>query len=303
MPGNDHPLPKLGLLERRLEELPVLPAVVSEVLSLDSDADDYFERVLSLAERDPPFAARVLRIANSPASAPGRPIVSLRHAVTRIGARQCTELVLAMTVLRVFVPRSAAQRSLWLHAIQTALASRWLCVHHAPLRSLAEPAYLCGLLHDIGRFVQFDSAPEDLSQVDDHHWASPRELVEVEVATLGYEHTELGFQACRKWGLPPLVADVVRHHHAEAAADDTVPHGLRDLLSAIQWADHLSVALIVDSGMGQQPAEELPARIEANHPSLAQRKIAVPVSVWSRWVGEIHRTSIEHVQQLGIAPD
>jgi hypothetical protein len=42
-----HPTMKLPAdLERKLEQLPLLPAVVSEILDLDSDADDYFDRLL-----------------------------------------------------------------------------------------------------------------------------------------------------------------------------------------------------------------------------------------------------------------
>lgn len=68
-------------LERKLEGLPLLPAVVSEVLSL-SNSDDYFDRLLRLAECDPPFAVSVLRCANSASSAPVSAIVSLEQAVT-----------------------------------------------------------------------------------------------------------------------------------------------------------------------------------------------------------------------------
>jgi putative nucleotidyltransferase with HDIG domain len=290
---------RIAQFERKLEELPLLPAVVAELLTLDPLAEDYFERLLGLAERDPPLAARVLRVANSPASAPRQPIIALRQAVTRLGAEACGELVLAMAVMRVFVPRSEAQRGLWLHALQTALAARRLCAYHGPWRMLAEPAYLCGLLHDIGRFVQFEAAPGDLSRVDDRHWASPRELLDVEQQALGYDHAELGYHACRKWNLPPLVAEMVRRHH-DPAPVESGPAGLRDLLAAVQWADHLSVALLVDPALHQTPAAEFAATIEARHPTLAQRRIPVPATVWSAWVSELHAESLVKGRSLGV---
>ena len=56
-------------LERRLDELPVLPTVVARLLTLDRESDAYFEDLLELVEADATFAARTLSAANSAALA------------------------------------------------------------------------------------------------------------------------------------------------------------------------------------------------------------------------------------------
>ena len=110
------PAPKsMTDLERQLVDLPVLPAVVSEGLTLDPMAEDYFARLPHLAERDPPFAVRVLRCANSASSAPLSP------------TDRCAGLLLALAVVNVFIPRSEAQRALWIRALQTGLFARMFC--------------------------------------------------------------------------------------------------------------------------------------------------------------------------------
>jgi len=43
-----------------------------------------------------------------------------------------------------------------------------------------EQAYLCGLLHDIGRFVLFDREIDQLNMVESTHWQTPVQLVESE---------------------------------------------------------------------------------------------------------------------------
>src|SRR5208282_4468338 len=137
------PAPKsMTDLERQLVDLPVLPAVVSEVLTLDPKAEDYFDRLLHLAERDPPFAVRVLRCANSASSAPSSPITSLHQAVMRLGSDRCAGLLLALAVVKVFIPRSEAQRALWIHALQTALFARMFCKAVPALKCNADQAYL-----------------------------------------------------------------------------------------------------------------------------------------------------------------
>ncbi len=282
-------------LERKLEELPLLPAIVSEVLALNPNADDYFDRLLHLAERDPPFAVRVLRCANSATSAPVSPIVSLHQAVMRLGTQRCAGLVLALAVIKVFVPRSEAQRYLWIHSLQTALFARMFCQRIPSIKSNSDQAYLCGLLHDIGRFVQFEGAPADLTRVDDMHWASPQELVDAERSALGYDHSLLGWHACKKWCLPATIGEVVRRHHE---ALPLVCPGSDELLKVVQWADTLSTALIMSPDMADSTPGELIARLGAEHSGIAPAAPRGEQQLWHRWVPDLRPDSMQLARQL-----
>jgi putative nucleotidyltransferase with HDIG domain len=284
----------MAALERRLDELPLLPTVVTEVLSLDPDAEDYFDRLLNLAERDPPFAVRVLRCANSAASAPATPVVSLQTAIMRLGSRRCAELVIALAVIRVFVPRTDAQRFLWVHSLQVALLARGLCQRAPTPGCNAEQAYLCGLLHDIGRFVQFEGAPADLSRIDDTHWSSPVELVSAEHESVGYDHALLGSNACRKWALPASIAEVVRRHH-EALPD--LGTGDR-LVRVVQWADRLSMALILDRELHQASDGDLPAALVAREALFGKPPGNDTPQHWSLWVPELRAEATRLAAQL-----
>lgn len=90
----------LSSLIERLEELPVLPAVVVRLMSTSPRSEQYFEDILSLAATDPPFAARILQRANSSESAPAEPVVTLRGALARLGALRIGEMVTSMAVAR-----------------------------------------------------------------------------------------------------------------------------------------------------------------------------------------------------------
>lgn len=287
----------MAALERKLEQLPLLPAVVSGVLSLNPEADDYFDRLLRLAERDPPFAIRVLRCANSAFYAPESPIVSLQQAIMRIGTQECARLVLALAVVKVFIPHTEAQRSLWIHSLQTALFARMFSQRLAALRRDADHAYLCGLLHDIGRFVQFEGAPADLARIDDTHWASPQELVDRERSVLGYDHALLGWHACQKWSLPATVGAVVHHHHDPMPMDMSASP---DLVRVVQWADMLSVALITNPELATAPPDELAHRLQAEYPRIAPGLTSDKETSWHRCVSGVHAESMQLVRQLGL---
>lgn len=88
----------------------------------------------------------------------------------------------------------------------------------AALRGISELSpeslYLVGLFHDLGRFVMFDESPAELCAVDEMGWRTPDELVEAERQICGFDHAELGWYACRLWGVPESIATVVRYHHA-----------------------------------------------------------------------------------------
>ncbi len=284
-------------LERKLDELPLLSSVVSEVLALDPNADDYLDRLLHLAERDPPFAVRVLRCANSASSAPVTPIASLHQAAMRLGSQRCAGLVLALAVIKVFAPRSEAQRYLWIHSLQTALFARMFCQRIPAVKSNVGQAYLCGLLHDIGRFVQFEGAPADLTRVDDMHWASPQELIDAERSALGYDHALLGWHACKKWCLPETIGEVVRRHHEVLPIDC---HGPDELVRVVQWADKLSTVIIMNPDMACSTPDELISRLGAQYSGIGPPAALGEPQSWHRWVPNVRAESMQLAGQLNL---
>jgi putative nucleotidyltransferase with HDIG domain len=202
-------------LERHIDNLPVLPLALAHLLALDPSDDDYFESVIGILESEPNFAARLLVAANSAESSPTQPVTTLAGAVARIGSRGATNLVLALSVTKVFVPRDPWEQSLWRHGVQVAHAARALARFVSggdePLNP--EEVYACALLHDLGRFVFFQEAPDVLRAVDEGDWDSPQALIEQELEICGLSHAEVGAMACTKWRLPDIVVRVVRHHH------------------------------------------------------------------------------------------
>lgn len=237
--------PNIDDLAQRVEQLPLLPSVVARLLAVSPDDNDYFEQLLALAREDPPFALRLIRLANSSFSAPVDPISTIQGAIVRIGGREINNLVTSMAVMQVFMPSTKGERELWVHSVQVAVASRAIARTVRSHQVDAEHAYLCGLVHDIGRFILFEGDSEALGRVEDVGWQTPGELVEVERDSFGFDHGELGGRVCERWTLSRLVTDVVRHHHAsDLAAVVFVDKGVEDMIRVVQVADYLSVFLI-----------------------------------------------------------
>lgn len=200
-------------IEEHLDQLPMLPMAVTRLLALDPSDDEYAAQVVEILEGEPNFAARILKAANSAFSWPADPITTLSHAIARIGSIGAVNLVLAMAVTRVFVPRDPWEQSLWRHAVQVAHAARMLARKGGVADVNPEEAYVVGLLHDVGRFVLFQEAPDYLRSIDEGHWDTPDTLVDEERAICGLNHAEIGSIACEKWGLPTRIEQAIRSHH------------------------------------------------------------------------------------------
>ena len=225
-------------LEKHIRDLPVLPQAVVKLMALDPDQDDFFDRLLDVIQPEPNYSARVLAMANSAASGSQVAITTLKAALSRIGSRGARNLILALAVTRVFVPRDDWEKSLWRHALHVAIAAREFARTEGDSEFSPEEAYACGLLHDIGRFVLFQEGPQVLRRIDEGEWDTPEGLLAMEKSICGLAHTDLGALACEHWKLPELICELVRNHHAPPAP---APQGKLGRLTAVVRAADLAM--------------------------------------------------------------
>lgn len=201
-------------LAQHLDQLPALPMALARLMELDRSDEDYFDRVLAVVETEPNLATRLLAHASSLSTADSEPIGCLKTALARIGTAGAENMALALSVTRVFIPRDAWEQALWRHALQVAIVSRRLLEFSSDPSVLPEEAFACGLVHDVGRFVMFLEAPDELRRIDEIGWEHGEGLLEAELSICGLTHAQLGAHACERWGLPPVFVRAVREHHS-----------------------------------------------------------------------------------------
>lgn len=231
----DRPRELRRRFKRHLEELPVLPAVVGQMMSLDKQSDSYFEDVQAIIESDPTFAIRTLAAANSASAAGQARVSTINGAITRIGSQSVSNLILGAGVIKVFTPRDAWEKSLWRHALQVAHVAQALAVQLGDVKVAPAAAYAIGLLHDVGRFIMFAEAPEVLRQVDESDWNTGEELMALEREKFGIAHAEVGAVACEHWGMSKLVCSVIGNHHGEIGS---LSDEVSIMTALIQLADY-----------------------------------------------------------------
>lgn len=210
-------------------ELPLLPTVVWEVMELSAADNVDIRRLSDLIHRDQSMAGHVLRVANSPAYMARMPIVSLQQAVNRLGTKALGEIAFAVSLQsRVFDAPGYEDEvcSLWGHAVGAAAYAKEIARLR---RGNVEGAFLCGLLHDIGKPVILQTL------VDVQKEAGLRIDPAAVSAIMEAYHTHVGSLIAAAWALPPHVAESIAYHHdylvAPTCGDAVMVTRLADCLS------------------------------------------------------------------------
>ncbi len=195
------------LLEDR-PELKTLPQTLSQIISLARDDAASANEIAAVIAKDPPLAAKLLRLANAPYYGLPQPTASVKHAVVTVGVQQVTALALASTVYSLSEQATGPldRVAFWRDALSVALASRSLA--EAAGRFEPDAAYIAGLLHHLGLLVLSGSFPDQFATI----WkdvAQHGQLVARSEAAWGTNHALVGKFLLEQWGLPSIVSEAV----------------------------------------------------------------------------------------------
>jgi len=237
--------------------LPVLPAVVGELLDAFESAETSIQKLARLTSYDAILSARMLAVANSAACrGGGAPRQANLESMLATLGEETARSVIATTAIHQSlapahdIPASALDR-FWLHSLTCAHLARRLAV--AIDYSEPEEAYLCGLLHDLGKLVigvRHGKAFTTMQEIR-HFARSPREIPELEQQLFNTDHCELGAALVESWRLRSFFADAIRFHHMDA--DDL--RGAHPLSRLLHVANTLSQM--------EDPQEEAFARADS----------------------------------------
>lgn len=212
-----------AIAERKLE-VPPMPATAAEVMTLCQQETTDAAKLSSVIHRDQTIASNVLRVANSVAYAGQVPCSSLQQACSRLGLRVITDIATAVAVRgRMFAGAGHADllASLWKHSVLAGFFSKEI----ARLRRRnVEIAFLCGLLHDIGKAVLLNSAK-----------ASSGMPVDEVLGALEEHHVVAGALLAREWRLADQLIEAIECHHAVERATR-----FQDVAMTVAYADVLA---------------------------------------------------------------
>lgn len=195
-------------------DVPLFPAVATEVMRLANSPDSDAARLAGLIQSDPNLAGHLMRVANSALYTPKASMVSLQQAIARLGMNLICEISLGVALnAKLFNAPGYESRlsDISQHGFCSALWSKEIA---RASHENVEAAFLCGLLHGIGRaaFLQMfsDMAVMNGIKLDKEQ---VRELEDV-------LHPLFGQEINQAWDMPKVVCLTSFYSNDYAACDE-----------------------------------------------------------------------------------
>jgi len=200
---------------KALDRLPALSQTVGQLLGTLAQSIPDIGRLERLINKDPALAGLLLSVANSAAYARYSSTSSTMDAISRLGYSKLKRFALSQAFAKIF--RFGRPAAVWsptrfhLHSSAVGMAAE-LIADALPVEG-AEHAFLCGLMHDVGKLLIAVAFPDHWQRIDSFavHGGAP---MEKEQELLGVCHPELSALASERWKLPHPVCDAIRRHHS-----------------------------------------------------------------------------------------
>lgn len=198
-------------------KLPPLNRTVLKISELLRDPNVTNRKLAEVVGLDPVLAARLLKMANSSLYARNKATTSIEQAINAIGLKSLYDIVMLGAMADGFAKEIGTMvygRVVWEHSVVVGLLSRQIS-DILDMRG-TEEAFLCGLLHDIGKILLLRAEPELFDRLAQDK--TEFELLHDEERAYGLTHAEVGAYVTHKWQLPDVVCGVIMHHHRPRSA-------------------------------------------------------------------------------------
>ncbi|MBU0728650.1 MAG: HDOD domain-containing protein [Proteobacteria bacterium] len=214
-----------------------IKSIVTGILGIINSPDSSPNDLKELIEIDPPLAAKVLRVANSPYYASHRTISDIDQAIIWIGFDALQEIVLTQKFSEIFKNGTESYgfslEALWRHSLAVALLSK--IIYRREYGEKGNNAYAAGLLHDIGIIVEEQFRHDQFKKILKAYHESGNNITKAEKDILGFDHAQLGKTLADHWNFPlELVTAIGCHHNPDKAEQEHVR-----LASTLYVADFL----------------------------------------------------------------
>lgn len=237
-------------------EMPSVPLVLMKILQILDDNSSSAQELEKLILHDPSLSARILKLANSAFYCFPNQVKTISHAIVLLGLNLVKSLAIGVNIFDSFTrgmhKEAALINKLWMHSVGVGQMAQAIWAKRSS-RKDSEFAFLCGLLHDLGKVVFFKNDPVHYAEI----FATEKsdgdlDVRAFEVDYYGIDHAALGSELAKRWGLPPLLAKVLLKHHSVIATDEP-------LVAAIAMADMVAK----QAGIGYDGDNKITTDVEA----------------------------------------
>jgi putative nucleotidyltransferase with HDIG domain len=247
---------RVELILQQLDQLPTLPAVALRVLEVTADTDSTILDVVRIIGNDQSLTTRILQLVHSAAAGAREEVTSIERAVVLLGFDAVRSAVLALSVFETLEsasPKAKAKQNptgafsreeFWRHSIAVACAAELLAEALGESEGkdagiTPSEAFVCGLLHDMGKVALDAILPKSFSKVVEAADLLRSNIADLERSIIGLDHMVVGKRLAEQWNLPPALRDAIWLHGQHPTA---LPPAARNprLVNLITLADQIA---------------------------------------------------------------
>lgn len=213
----------LQRIAARAGDLPPMPLLAVQALQMTKDPKVSARDLQSVITRDQALTARILRIVNSAMFALRGEVSTVSHAVAVLGMDAIRSIIMSASVHQVLQAdvakgRDLGTKLLFDHSWGAASAARILAEHTRYQN--VEEAFLCGLMHDIGKPILMTNFPARYTQVMGEVYAGRAGFHALELQAFGFSHAHVGALVAERWNFPWRFSEAIGFHHDPLAASE-----------------------------------------------------------------------------------
>ena len=235
----------------QLGELPTLPALYEEILSLLRQPDVSSECLGDAIKKDIGMTAKILKFANSGYVGLKRKISGMNDAVSYLGMDYIRSIILTIGAfgrLKQFQIDGSTLEDFWDNSLMVAEAAKAITISQNSSRTMAEESYVGGLLHACGKLILSANFPSKYVEVNKMVEDDGMPLLDAEVKIFGAHHGQVGAFILGLWGLAGPIVEAV---HWYRNPSNSIPVDFQPLTSV-----HVASSLIFEPG---DEEEDLPS--------------------------------------------
>jgi len=238
---------KVEKILSRLKDIPTLPTVVQKIIEIVDSPTTSASDLNKAISMDQSLSAKVLKLVNSAFYGFPKKIETLTQAIVILGFNTVRSLALSISMVDFFTEKKGHRLNygeFWKHSIATSILARSIAKKAFP--SIAEEAFVSGLLHDIGILILDQFVPNDYINAYKVMREENLQLYQAEKKVMGITHPEVGRMLAEKWNLPDPLLYSISYHHSPSPALDYFP-----IVSTVHAAN-IGVKILNIGGVGDE---------------------------------------------------
>ena len=213
---------RIELILQQLEQFPTLPAVAVQVIRATANDQASANDVVPLISSDVSLTARILQLVHRADMGVRAEVNTVERAVVLLGFEAVRSAVLALSIFETFSHPSSANQpfsreEFWKHSLAVGccaelLAEAQLAAKGREMGASTAEAFVCGLLHDLGKVALDAILPKSFARVVEATDLLRGNIADVERSVIGLDHMVVGKRLAERWELPLMIRDCIWLH-------------------------------------------------------------------------------------------